>query len=57
MTDTKGRYKPHNDRKKAARVKHITVSAEAKQAYAAAVKERDTRDKTYSKHLAPDRSR
>ena len=57
MIDTKGTYKPHNDRKKAARVKHITVSAEAKQAYETAVKERDTRDKTYVKHLAPDRSR
>jgi len=57
MTDRNGTYKPHNDRKKAARVKHITVSAEAKQAYEAAVKERDTRDKTYVKHLAPDRTR
>ncbi|CAN5212700.1 hypothetical protein BH10PSE9_BH10PSE9_09300 [soil metagenome] len=55
--DRNGTYKPHNDRKKAARVKHITVSAEAKQAYEAAVKERDTRDKTYVKHLAPDRTR
>jgi hypothetical protein len=57
MTDDKDRFKSHKDRRKSARVKHISVSAEAKQAYEAAVKERDTRDSTYVKHLAPDKRR
>jgi hypothetical protein len=56
MTDTSDRFKP-KDRRKASRVKHISVSAEAKKAYEAVVEERDERERTYAKHLAPDTRR
>ncbi len=54
MTTTNDRYKSHKDRKKPAVVKRISVSDEAKAAYEAMVKERDERERTYAKHLAPD---
>ncbi len=54
MTNTNDRYKSPKNRKKPATVKRIPVSAEAREAYEALVKERDERDRTYAKHLAPD---
>jgi hypothetical protein len=57
MTTANDRYKSHKDRKKPATVKRIPISAEAREAYEALVKGRDERDRTYAKHLAPDKRR
>ena len=49
------RNKPPKHRNMPATVKRISVSAEARQAYEALFKDRDERDRTYAKHLAPDK--
>ncbi len=57
MTGNDSRYKSPKDRKKPAAVKRVAVSTEARAAYEALVRERDERDRTYAKHLAPDKRR
>jgi hypothetical protein len=47
-------FKPAKDRKKKAPVRRITISAEAKQAYADAMKERDQRDREHTRFLPED---
>lgn len=52
VTDDTKRYKKAPSRKKAAPVRHIGLSADAKKAYEDIVRERDEREKTYGRHLA-----
>jgi hypothetical protein len=47
-------FKPVKDRKKKAPVKRITVSAETRQAYADAMRERDQRDRQHTQFLPED---
>jgi hypothetical protein len=44
-------------KRKPARAKHVTMSPEAKRAYEELMKERDEREKTYTRHLPPDSTR
>ena len=44
-------------KRKAVRGKHVSMSPEAKKAYEQLMKERDEREKTYSRHLPPDSTR
>jgi len=52
VSDDNGRYKKASSRKKAAPVRHIGLSTDAKKAYEEIVRERDEREKTYGRHLA-----
>jgi hypothetical protein len=51
MSDADGRYKPARDRRKAAPVKRVAVSAETKQAYADLAKARDEHEQKFGRHL------
>ncbi len=53
MPDTTQKFKPR-ERRKAAPVKRVTVSEEARKAYEALVKERDEADRTYGRHLSEE---
>lgn len=44
-------YRPAKDRRKKAPVKRVVLSPEAQQSYEALVREKDERDRTYSRHL------
>ena len=55
MSDTNERYKrPPSRRKKTAPVKRVTASPDAVKAYEKIVKDRDTRDRDYNRHLGQD---
>lgn len=54
MNDTNGRYKRAAGRKKRAPVKHVKVSPEMAKAYEKAAKERDDREREYTRHLGQD---
>ncbi len=55
MSTDDNKYKSPKNRKKPAVVKHVAVSPEARAAYETLVRERDERDRTYAKHLAPEK--
>lgn len=44
-------------KRKAARGKHVSMSPEAKRAYEEMMKEREERDRTYTRHLPQDSTR
>lgn len=53
MTETNDRFKKA-PRKKAAPVKRVSLSAEARQAYEDLVRTRDERERAYGQHLPAD---
>ena len=57
MNDTNDRFKRAKVRKKAAPVKHVVVSDEAKKAYETIVRERDEWEREYGQHLTDERKR
>ncbi len=46
-----------NPKRKPARGKHVSMSPEAKRAYEELMRERDERDKAYTRHLPPESTR
>ncbi len=55
MIDTNGRYKKAKASRKAASVRHVTLSDDAKKKYEDIVRTRDEREQAYGRHLAEER--